>query len=139
MALDPDDPEVLRSTADLHVRRLGARDDLELALQYVHRALPRATRGKDKGLLKELYLLGNKGTINLPFDRSWTVALAFASRRGERAEIGRTPLPSISASVSPAIPVSAASTSREPTSGMNMARYPSNSPIRASPDSCTHG
>jgi Flp pilus assembly protein TadD/predicted Zn-dependent protease with MMP-like domain len=57
MAIDPDDPEVLRSTADLHVRRLGARDDLELALQYVRRALPRATRGKDKGLLKELYLL----------------------------------------------------------------------------------
>jgi Flp pilus assembly protein TadD/predicted Zn-dependent protease with MMP-like domain len=57
LAIDPDDPEVLRSAADLHVRRLGARDDLELALQYVHRALPRATRGKDKGLLKELYLL----------------------------------------------------------------------------------
>jgi predicted Zn-dependent protease with MMP-like domain/Flp pilus assembly protein TadD len=48
---------VLRSSADLHVRRLGARDDLELALQYVHRALPRATKGKDKGLLRELYLL----------------------------------------------------------------------------------
>jgi tetratricopeptide (TPR) repeat protein len=57
LAIDPDDPEVLRSAADLHVRRLGARDDLELALQYVHRALPRATRGKDKGLLKELFLL----------------------------------------------------------------------------------
>src|SRR5205085_1835601 len=46
LAIDPDDPEVLRSAADLHVRRLGARDDLELALQYVHRALPRAARGK---------------------------------------------------------------------------------------------
>jgi Flp pilus assembly protein TadD/predicted Zn-dependent protease with MMP-like domain len=57
LALDPDDPEVLRSVADLHIRRLGARDDLELALQYVRRALPRATRGKDKPLLKELYLL----------------------------------------------------------------------------------
>src|SRR5204863_10143962 len=57
LALDPDDPEVLRSVADLHVRRLGARDDLELALQYVHRALARALRGKDKPLLKELYLL----------------------------------------------------------------------------------
>ena len=57
LAIDPDDPEVLRSAADLHVRRLGARDDLELALQYVHRALPRATKGKDKGLLRELYLL----------------------------------------------------------------------------------
>src|SRR5438270_6582212 len=57
LALDPDDPEVLRSVADLHVRRLGARDDLELALQYVHRALTRALRGKDKPLLKELYLL----------------------------------------------------------------------------------
>jgi Flp pilus assembly protein TadD/predicted Zn-dependent protease with MMP-like domain len=57
LALDPDDPEVLRSAADLHVRRLGSRDDLELALQYVHRALPRALRGKEKPLLKELYLL----------------------------------------------------------------------------------
>lgn len=57
LALDPDDPEVLRSVADLHVRRLGARDDLELALQYVLRALPRAQRGKDKALLKELFLL----------------------------------------------------------------------------------
>jgi len=57
LALDPDDPEVLRSVADLHVRRLGGRDDLELALQYVRRALPRAARMKDKPLLKELYLL----------------------------------------------------------------------------------
>src|SRR5205823_14622848 len=57
LALDPDDPEVLRSAADLHVRRLGGRDDLELALQYVHRALPRAQKGKDKQLLKELFLL----------------------------------------------------------------------------------
>ena len=57
LALDPDDPEVLRSTADLHVRRLGGRDDLELALQYVHRALPRAQKNKDKPLLKELFLL----------------------------------------------------------------------------------
>ena len=57
LALDPDDPEVLRSTADLHVRRLGARDDLELALQYLHRALPRAQKNKDKPLLKELFLL----------------------------------------------------------------------------------
>ena len=57
LALDPDDPEVLRSVADLHVRRLGARDDLELALQYVHRALVRAQKNKDKPLLKELFLL----------------------------------------------------------------------------------
>src|SRR5258708_2325726 len=56
LALDPDDPEVLRSVADLHVRRLGSRDDLELALQYVRRALPRAQRGKDKPLLKEHFL-----------------------------------------------------------------------------------
>lgn len=57
LALDPDDPEVLRSVADLHVRRLGGRDDLELALQYVHRAIPRALRAKDKVLQKELFLL----------------------------------------------------------------------------------
>ncbi len=57
LALDPDDPEVLRSVADLHVRRLGGRDDLELALQYVHRALPRAQRSRDKSLLKDLHLL----------------------------------------------------------------------------------
>jgi Flp pilus assembly protein TadD/predicted Zn-dependent protease with MMP-like domain len=57
MALDPDDPEVLRSAADLHVRRLGSRDDLELSLQYVKRALPRALKGRDRGLLKELHLL----------------------------------------------------------------------------------
>jgi Flp pilus assembly protein TadD len=57
LALDPDDPEVLRSVADLHVRRLGGRDDLELALQYVRRALPRAQRSRDKALLKDLYLL----------------------------------------------------------------------------------
>jgi Flp pilus assembly protein TadD/predicted Zn-dependent protease with MMP-like domain len=57
MALDPDDPEVLRSAADLHVRRLGSRDDLELALQYVKRGLPRAHKGRDRALLKELYLL----------------------------------------------------------------------------------
>jgi len=57
MAIDPDDPEVLRSAADLHVRRLGSRDDLELSLQYVKRALPRAQRGRDRSLLKELHLL----------------------------------------------------------------------------------
>ena len=57
LALDPDDPEVLRSAADLHVRRLGSRDDLELALQYVQRGLPRALRMKDNLLQKELYLL----------------------------------------------------------------------------------
>jgi len=57
LAIDPDDPEVLRSSADLHVRRLGSRDDLELALQYVKRALPRAQRGRDRSLLKELHLL----------------------------------------------------------------------------------
>ena len=57
LALDPDDPEVLRSAADLHVRRLGGRDDLELALQYVRRALPRAQKGRDRLLQKELYLL----------------------------------------------------------------------------------
>src|SRR6266849_7052643 len=57
LALDPDDPEVLRSAADLHVRRLGGRDDLELALQYTHRAFPRAHRMKDRALLKDLHLL----------------------------------------------------------------------------------
>jgi Flp pilus assembly protein TadD len=57
LALDPDDPEVLRSSADLHVRRLGSRDDLELSLQYVKRALPRAQKGRDRELLKELHLL----------------------------------------------------------------------------------
>ena len=57
LAIDPDDPEVLRSTADLHVRRLGSRDDLELALQYVRRALPRAQKGRDRSLIKELHLL----------------------------------------------------------------------------------
>lgn len=57
LALDPDDPEVLRSSADLHVRRLGSRDDLELALQYVKRALPRAHKSRDRELLKELYLI----------------------------------------------------------------------------------
>jgi Flp pilus assembly protein TadD/predicted Zn-dependent protease with MMP-like domain len=57
LALDPDDPEVLRSAADLHVRRLGSRDDLELALEYVKRAMPRAQRSHDKSLLKELFLL----------------------------------------------------------------------------------
>src|SRR5207237_431361 len=31
MAIDPDDPEVLRSAADLHVRRLGSRDAFELS------------------------------------------------------------------------------------------------------------
>ncbi|MFL5418389.1 MAG: metallopeptidase family protein [Myxococcales bacterium] len=57
LVLDPDDPEVLRSAADLHVRRLGARDDLELALAYVHRGLVRAHKVKDRPLLKDLYLL----------------------------------------------------------------------------------
>jgi tetratricopeptide (TPR) repeat protein len=57
LALDPDDPEVLRSVADLHVRRLGGRDDLELALQYVRRGLPRALKMKDRTLLKDLHLL----------------------------------------------------------------------------------
>jgi Flp pilus assembly protein TadD/predicted Zn-dependent protease with MMP-like domain len=57
MALDPDDPEVLRSAADLHVRRLGGRDDLELALAYAHRALPRAQRVHDRALQKDLHLL----------------------------------------------------------------------------------
>jgi tetratricopeptide (TPR) repeat protein len=57
LAIDPDDAEVLRSVADLHVRRLGGRDDLELALQYVKRALPRAQKSKDKQLLKDLHLL----------------------------------------------------------------------------------
>jgi len=57
LVLDPDDPEVLRSAADLHVRRLGARDDLELALAYVQRGLVRAQKLKDRALLKDLYLL----------------------------------------------------------------------------------
>ncbi|MFL5374021.1 MAG: metallopeptidase family protein [Myxococcales bacterium] len=57
LVLDPDDPEVLRSAADLHVRRFGARDDLELALAYVRRGLVRAHKLKDRPLLKDLYLL----------------------------------------------------------------------------------
>src|SRR5438067_5467169 len=57
LALDPDDPEVLRSAADLHVRRLGGRDDLELALTYTRRAFTRAHRMKDRALLKDLHLL----------------------------------------------------------------------------------
>src|SRR5207248_8861223 len=57
LALDPDDPEVLRSAADLHVRRLGGRDDLELALAYTHRAFTRAHKMKDRALLKDLHLL----------------------------------------------------------------------------------
>jgi Flp pilus assembly protein TadD/predicted Zn-dependent protease with MMP-like domain len=57
LALDPDDAEVLRSAADLHVRRLGGRDDLELALAYVHRALPRAQKMRDRALQKDLHLL----------------------------------------------------------------------------------
>ena len=57
LALDPDDPEVLRSSADLYVRRLGSRDDLELSLQYVKRALPRAQKGRDRELLKDLHLI----------------------------------------------------------------------------------
>ena len=39
------------------MRRLGSRDDLELALQYVKRGLPRAQKGRDRSLLKELHLL----------------------------------------------------------------------------------
>jgi len=57
LALDPDDPEVLRSAADLHVRRLGGRDDLELALAYTRRAFTRAHKMKDRALLKDLHLL----------------------------------------------------------------------------------
>jgi Flp pilus assembly protein TadD len=57
LVLDPDDPEVLRSAADLHVRRLGSRDDLELALAYVQRGFVRAHKLKDRPLLKDLYLL----------------------------------------------------------------------------------
>src|SRR6267154_2306089 len=56
LVLDPDDAEVLRSAADLHVRRLGARDDLELALAYVQRGLLRASKLKDRALLKDHYL-----------------------------------------------------------------------------------
>jgi len=48
---------VLRSAADLHVRRLGGRDDLELALTYTRRAFTRAHRMKDRALLKDLHLL----------------------------------------------------------------------------------
>jgi len=57
LVLDPADAAVLRSAADLHVRRLGARDDLELALAYVQRGLLRASKLKDRALLKDLYLL----------------------------------------------------------------------------------
>src|SRR5207245_805045 len=46
-----------RPAAGRQRRRLGSRDDLELSLQYVKRALPRAQKGRDRGLLKELHLL----------------------------------------------------------------------------------
>jgi Flp pilus assembly protein TadD/predicted Zn-dependent protease with MMP-like domain len=78
LALDPDDPEVLRSAADLHVRRLGSRDDLELALQYVQRALPRALRMHDPLLQKELYLLQGMSYDDLgrPGDALGSVSMA---------------------------------------------------------------
>src|SRR5207244_5562534 len=38
-------------------RRLGGRDDLELARLYTRRASPRAHRMKDRALLKDLHLL----------------------------------------------------------------------------------
>ena len=78
LALDPDDPEVLRSAADLHVRRLGSRDDLELALQYVQRALPRALRMKDALLQKELYLLQGMAHDDLgrPGDALGSISMA---------------------------------------------------------------
>lgn len=78
LALDPDDPEVLRSAADLHVRRLGSRDDLELALQYVQRGLPRALRMKDNLLQKELYLLQGMAHDDLgrPGDALGSLSLA---------------------------------------------------------------
>ncbi len=78
LALDPEDPEVLRSVADLHVRRLGSRDDLELALQYVTRALPRAVRLHDTLLQKELYLLQGMAHDDLgrPGDALGSVSMA---------------------------------------------------------------
>jgi len=78
LTLDPDDPEVLRSTADLHVRRLGGRDDLELSLQYVQRALPRAARNHDALLQKELYLLQGMAYDDLgrPGDALGSVSMA---------------------------------------------------------------
>jgi Flp pilus assembly protein TadD len=78
LAIDPDDPEVLRSVADLHVRRLGSRDDLELALQYVARAFPRAVKMRDTLLQKELYLLQGMAYDDLgrPGDARGAVSMA---------------------------------------------------------------
>jgi Flp pilus assembly protein TadD/predicted Zn-dependent protease with MMP-like domain len=78
LALDENDPEVLRSAADLHVRRLGSRDDLELALQYVTRALPRAVRMHDTLLQKELYLLQGMAYDDLgrPGDALGSISMA---------------------------------------------------------------
>jgi Flp pilus assembly protein TadD/predicted Zn-dependent protease with MMP-like domain len=78
LVLDPDDPEVLRSAADLHVRRLGSRDDLELALQYVQRAMPRAMRMRDTLLQKELYLLQGMAYDDLgrPGDALGSISMA---------------------------------------------------------------
>jgi Flp pilus assembly protein TadD len=78
LVLDPDDPEVLRSAADLHVRRLGSRDDLELSLQYVQRALPRAMRMRDALLQKELYLLQGMAYDDLgrPGDALGSISMA---------------------------------------------------------------
>jgi Flp pilus assembly protein TadD/predicted Zn-dependent protease with MMP-like domain len=80
LALDPDDAEVLRSAADLYVRRLGGRDDLELALQYVRRAMPRAVKNRDRLLQKELFLLQSMALDDL--GRS-SEALAAVSRAVE--------------------------------------------------------
>ncbi len=80
LALDPDDPETLRSVADLYVRRMGGRDDLELALDYVHRAIPRAQKTKDKELQKELYLLQSMALDDLGKPAQ---ALASATRAAE--------------------------------------------------------
>ena len=86
LAIDPEDPEVLRSAADLHVRRLGSRDDLELALQYVQRALPRAVRMRDTLLQKELYLLQGMAYDDLgrPGDALGSVSLALLNDPKDR-------------------------------------------------------
>lgn len=57
MALDPTDPEVLRSSADLLVRHLGGREELEIAVVYCQRALPVARLRKDTALEAELDLI----------------------------------------------------------------------------------
>ena len=57
LALDPQDPELLRSLADFFVRRLGGREELETATIYCARAVPLARANGDTELEAELELL----------------------------------------------------------------------------------